>query len=60
MTKDSYDWFSYKVVSEGRVEDVELYKIAREFSKQVESGNVRISAPPQDADAVSDPDSIPF
>jgi hypothetical protein len=60
VTKDSYDWFSYKVVSEGRVEDVELYKIAREFSKQVESGNVRISAPPQDADAVSDPDSVPF
>lgn len=57
-TKDTYDWFGWKIVSEGRIEDVELYKMAREFSKQVESGNVRISAPPQDFDESGD--DVPF
>jgi hypothetical protein len=30
------------------VTDVELYKFAREFAKQIESGQVRVSAPPQE------------
>ncbi len=49
-SKDSYDWYGWNIVSEGEVQDVEIYKVARDFSKQVESGNVRVSAPPQDFD----------
>lgn len=56
-TKDTYDWFGWKVVSEGRVDDIEIYKMAREFSKQVESGDVRISAPPQEFEGSDD---VPF
>ena len=46
-TKDTYDWFGWKVAVESQVSDLDVYKMAREFSKQVEEGNVRISAPPQ-------------
>ena len=56
-TKDTYDWFGWKIVSEGRVENIEIYKMAREFSKQVESGDVRISAPPQEFEGSDD---VPF
>jgi hypothetical protein len=39
------------------VENIEIYKMAREFSKQVESGDVRISAPPQEFEGSDD---VPF
>jgi hypothetical protein len=48
--KDTYDWFGWNIISEGQVKDVSIYKMAREFAKQVESGNVRVSAPPQEFD----------
>ena len=57
-TRDTYDWFGWKIVSEGRVEDIDVYKMAREFSKQVEDGNVRISAPPQEFEG--DSEEVPF
>ena len=49
-TKDTYDWWGWKIVSEGEVDDVETYKMARDFASQVKNGNVRVSAPPQDFD----------
>ena len=57
-SRDTYDWFGWKIVSEGRVEDVDVYKMAREFSKQVENGDVRISAPPQEFEG--DGEEVPF
>ena len=58
--KDTYDWMGWKIVSEGRVEDVELYKMAREFSKQVEAGAVRVTAPPQDFEEATVTEEVPF
>ena len=57
-TKDTYDWFGWKIVTEGEVATVEIYKMAREFAKQVEAGDVRISAPPQEFEGGSD--DVPF
>lgn len=50
QAKDKYDWFGWSIVSEGQVKDLNLYTMARDFSKQIESGNVRVSAPPRDFD----------
>lgn len=47
-SKDTFDWYGWKIVSEGEVTDPNIYMMAREFSKQVDAGNVRVSAPPQD------------
>ena len=58
-SKDSYDWYGWSITSEGEVTDVELYKMAREFSKQVESGAVRVSVPPQEFEAPAAED-VPF
>jgi hypothetical protein len=49
-TRDSYDWFGFNIVSIGRVSDPGLYKMAREFAKQVDVGGVRVSAPPVEFD----------
>jgi hypothetical protein len=48
FSKDSYDWCGWQISPAGEVTDVELYKFAREFAKQIESGQVRVSAPPQE------------
>lgn len=56
-TKDTYDWFGWKIVIEGALENLDIYKMAREFSNQVESGDVRISAPPPEFEGT---DEIPF
>jgi len=58
--KDNYDWYGWSILSEGAVTDVEIYKMAREFSRLVEAGAVRVSAPPRDADEAADPESVPF
>ena len=64
--KDKYDWYGLLIVSEGKVTDLNVYKMAREFAKQVESGNVRVSAPPQDFDdtaangAAAGSEDVPF
>jgi hypothetical protein len=60
-TKDSYDWAGWLIVSEGDVQDVELYKMAREFAKQIDAGEVRVSAPVQEFDSeVPDKEEVPF
>jgi hypothetical protein len=56
-TKDTYDWYGWKIVVEKKLDNVELYKMAREFSRQVELGNVRVSAPPQE---FADSEDVPF
>jgi hypothetical protein len=59
--KDTYDWYGWRIVCDREVADVDLYKMAREFAKQIEAGEVRVSAPPQDFDGeAADPDSVPF
>jgi hypothetical protein len=61
--KDNYDWYGLLITSEGKVTDINVYKMAREFAKQVESGNVRVSAPPQDFDDAAAPankEDVPF
>lgn len=61
--KDSYDWFGWQIVSEGEVRDVEIYKLAREFSSQVEAGKVAVSAPPRDdfeESGAPSSDGVPF
>jgi hypothetical protein len=47
-SRDQYDWAGWQISPAGEVTDVELYKFAREFAKQIESGQVRVSAPPQE------------
>jgi hypothetical protein len=65
-TKDTYDWYGWAIVSEGQLQDVNLYKMAKEFSQQVASGNVKVSAPPNEfeSEGVDAPhpngDDIPF
>ncbi len=61
QSKDTFDWFGWKFAISGEVKDVEIYKICREFAKQVESGEVRVSAPPQEFEESSDStDEVPF
>lgn len=48
QTKDSYDWYGWSIANEGPVTDMGLYTLAREFSQQVEKGDVKVSAPPQE------------
>jgi hypothetical protein len=50
QTKDKYDWYGWKIVSEGQVQDQALYLLARDFSKQIAEGKVKVSAPPSDFD----------
>jgi hypothetical protein len=52
QTKDNYDWYGWKVISETEIQDVNMYRVAREFAIAFEKGEVRISAPPKDFDAV--------
>jgi len=61
-TRDNYDWCGWSITSAGEVTDVELYKMAREFAKQVEVGAVRVSAPPVDFDEATTPtaEEVPF
>ena len=63
-SKDTYDWYGWRIISEGEVQDIELYKLARQFSKDIEAGAVRVSAPPQEFedDGVTGPgdDHTPF
>ena len=59
--KDAYDWCGWQISSGGEVQDAEIYKMAREFSKQIESGAVRVSAPPQEFDApIQTAEEVPF
>lgn len=63
QTKDTYDWFGWKIISEGQVTDPEIFKVALEFAKQVDSGLVRVSAPPRDVDESDDvvtKEDVPF
>ena len=60
QTKDTFDWFGFSIIPEGEVKDVEIYKLCREFSRQIAAGNVRVSAPPQDFDEAGGEDSVPF
>lgn len=65
MQKDNYDWFSWKVLSEGVVSDPSLYKMAKQFSEMVAKGQVRVSKPTTDFDGEGapegvDPDKVPF
>ena len=57
-TKDTYDWMGWRIISEGRITDVDVYKAAREFSLAVEKGNVRVTAPPQEASDTQE--EVPF
>jgi hypothetical protein len=60
QTKDSYDWFGWKITVEAEVSDLEVYKMAREFSRQIDAGQVRISAPPSDFDEAAPGTDVPF
>ena len=61
QTRDQYDWVGWSITSEGEVKDVELYKFAREFSKQIESGAVRVTVPPQEFEESAEAkEEVPF
>jgi hypothetical protein len=61
QTKDSYDWFGWRIVSEGEVQSVDLYKMAKAFSVDAVAGRIRVSAPPQDfEEAPTDKEEVPF
>lgn len=64
QTQDNYDWFGWKIVIDFELENPELFKIALDFSKQIESGDVRVSAPPQEfSESTSDAEDgekVPF
>ena len=62
-SNDKGDWFNWKITYEKRVSNMEVYKEAREMSKTVKSGELKITAPPtQDfiEDSSSKDDTIPF
>ena len=58
--KQQYDWYGFAVAVEREVTDVELYKACRAFAKEIDSGNVRVSAPPQEFEDTNGDDSVPF
>lgn len=64
QTKDAYDWFGWSILIGEEIQDINIAKMALEFSKQIESGEVRVSAPPQDdlsdADDSVGADGVPF
>lgn len=66
-SRDSYDWYGWKIVIERELtnDDMDVYLMAREFAKQVRSGDIKVSAPPQDFDdSIATPapagDDVPF
>lgn len=62
MQKDNYDWFQWKIVSEGQVVDASLYTMAKKFSAEVAQGAVRISKPAEEFGGTSEPtgEDVPF
>ena len=59
-TRDNYDWFGFNIVVEKRVDDRNLYMLARDFSAQVSNNEVRVGAPPQVDVVEESPEKIPF
>ena len=50
MSRDNYSWFTWSIMTAGEVVDIDTYNLAKQFSKQVAAGEVRVSAPPSDSD----------
>ena len=64
MTKDKYDWYTWRVDQFAEVTDVEIYKACRKLEEAVHNGLVRVSAPAQQFEEVAgestDGDEVPF
>lgn len=59
-SKDKYNWYGWKIEIGERITDPNLFKLAREFSKEVSEDKVGIAAPPQEFNDANSNDDVPF